>query len=105
MFTIASLEVSSGQQAFAQHEHSPASSIPEGANSVRVTFSRRSPQCKPLDLRNQVQSQLCVGGFAFHQLELQPVAVAFGQLSRDAGSHGGGACGGSGGLRDHGYDH
>jgi len=39
MFTIASLEVSSGQQAVAQHEHSPASSIPEGANSVRVTFS------------------------------------------------------------------
>jgi len=39
MFTIASLEVSSGQQAVAQHEHSPASSIPEGANSVRVTFN------------------------------------------------------------------
>jgi hypothetical protein len=38
MFTIASLEVSSGQQAVAQHEHSPASSIPEGANSVRVTL-------------------------------------------------------------------
>jgi mitochondrial fission protein ELM1 len=57
MFTIASLEVSSGQQAVAQHEHSPASSIPEGANSVRVTFSRRSPQCRPLDLRNQVQSR------------------------------------------------
>jgi len=28
--------------------------------------------------------QFCVGGFAFHQLELQPVAVAFGQLCRDA---------------------
>ena len=32
-------------------------SSPEGPNSVRVTFSRRSPQCRPLDLRNQVQSR------------------------------------------------
>jgi hypothetical protein len=33
------------------------SSIPECPNSVRVTFSRRSPQCRPLHLRNQVQSR------------------------------------------------
>ena len=36
--------------------HSPA--LPkEGTNSVRVTFSRRSPQGRPLYLRNQVQSR------------------------------------------------
>ena len=33
------------------------SSISECPNSVRVTFSRRSPQCRPLGLRNQVQSR------------------------------------------------
>jgi hypothetical protein len=33
------------------------SSIPEGPNSFRVTFSRRSPKCRALDLRNQVQSR------------------------------------------------
>jgi hypothetical protein len=33
------------------------SSIPECPNSVRVTFSRRSPQWRPLDLRNPVQSR------------------------------------------------
>ena len=37
-----------------REEHSLALP-PEGPNSVRVTFSRRSPQCRPLDLRNQVQ--------------------------------------------------
>ena len=42
---------SSERRAFA------GSSIPEGPNSVRVTFSRRSPKCKALDLRNQVQSR------------------------------------------------
>src|SRR5271166_3978566 len=30
---------------------------PEGPNSFRVTFSRRSPKCRALDLRNQVQSR------------------------------------------------
>jgi hypothetical protein len=35
----------------------PGSSIPEGPNSFRVTFSRRSPKCRALDLRNQVQSR------------------------------------------------
>src|SRR5271165_4323803 len=39
-----------------REEHSLALP-PEGPDSVRVTFSRRSPQCRPLDLRNQVQSR------------------------------------------------
>jgi hypothetical protein len=30
---------------------------PEGPDSVRVTFSRRSPKRRPLDVRNQVQSR------------------------------------------------
>jgi len=55
--TITHLPVTRTEWLSSERRAFTGSSIPEGPNSFRVTFSRRSPKCRALDLRNQVQSR------------------------------------------------